>query len=358
MTNKIKNYAKEIESIPQEDYKKYRDHWDSLVHPTGSLGEIEEIGIKACAILGEIPQELNKKATVVMCNDNGIINSNISSSPKILTKLLAIQMAKGTTGVDALSEAAKADVVIVDLGIEDFEDFEGVINRRISNGTKNFLEEDAMTYEQALKSIEVGIEIAEELIQKGYKVLGTGELGMGNTTTSAAVIKGLTGASEKDVVGLGSGVDKTQLENKYKAVADGIKLRNPDINDPIDVLSKVGGYDIGAIAGVFLACGKHRIPGVIDGIISSAGALLAYRLNPNIAHYLFGSHIAIEKGAKVALDEIGIKGYLNCSMRLGEGSGCPLLFQVMDSSIYCMNHMTKFEETDIVNTLVNIRDKK
>lgn len=358
MTNRIENYAKDIEFIPKEDYKKYRDHWDSLVHPTGSLGEIEEIGIKTCAILGEIPKKLNKKATVVMCNDNGIINANISSSPKILTKLLAIQMAKGTTGVDALSEAANADVFVVDLGIEDFEGFDGVINRRISNGTKNFLEEDAMTYEEAIKSIEAGIEVAEDLIQKGYTVLGTGELGMGNTTTSAAVIKGLTGVSEKDVVGLGSGVDETQLDNKYKAVADGIRLRNPNKDDPIDVLAKVGGYDIGGIAGVFLACGKHKIPGVVDGIISAAGALLAYKLNPNISHYLFGSHIAMEKGAKVALDEMGIKGYLDCSMRLGEGSGCPLLFQIMDSSIYCMNHMTKFEETDIVNTLVNIRDKK
>lgn len=357
MTN-IQEYSDDIESISPETYKLYRDYWDSLVHPTGSLGEIEEIGIKISAILGEIPKKLEKKATVVMCNDNGIIDANISSSPKILTNLLAVQMAKGTTGVDALSESANADVVIVDLGIEDFKGFEGVIDRRISNGTKNFLEEDAMSYEQAMKSVEIGIEIAEDLIKEGYKVLGTGELGMGNTTTSAAVIKALTGASEHDVVGLGSGVDETQLENKYRAVSKGIELRNPNIEDPIDVLAKVGGYDIGAIAGLFLACGKNKIPGVIDGIISAAGALIAYKLNPNIAHYLFGSHIAIEKGAKIALDEMGLKGYLDCSMRLGEGSGCPLLYQIMDSSIYCMNHMTKFEETDIVNTLVNIRDKK
>lgn len=354
----IEKYSEDIESISPETYKFYRDYWDSLVHPTGSLGEIEKIGIKVSAILGEIPEKLEKKATVVMCNDNGIIDANISSSPKILTNLLAVQMAKGTTGVDALSESAKADVVIVDLGIEDFKGFEGVIDRRISNGTKNFLIEDAMSYEEAMKSIIVGIEIAEDLIKNGYKVLGTGELGMGNTTTSAAVIKALTGASEYDVVGLGAGVDETQLKNKYKAVSQGIQLRNPNVEDPIDVLSKVGGYDIGAIAGVFLACGKNKIPGVIDGIISAAGALIAYKLNPNIVHYLFGSHIAIEKGAKIALDEMGLKGYLDCSMRLGEGSGCPLLYQIMDSSIYCMNHMTKFEETDIVNTLVNIRDKK
>lgn len=354
----ILEYSKDIEKIDEAEYKKYRDHWDSLVHPTGSLGELEEIGIKLCSIYGEIPKSLGRKATLVMCNDNGIINANVSSSPKILTKLLAIQMAKGTTGVVALSESAQSDVYVFDLGIEDFSGFPGVIDKRISEGTKNFMEEDAMTREQAEQAIITGIELAEEYIKEGYKVLGTGELGMGNTTTSAAVIRALTGVSEKDVVGLGSGVDDIQLANKYRAVKEGVDSRNPNPKNPIEVLQKVGGYDIGAIAGVYLACGKHKIPGVIDGIISAAGALLAYKINENVKYYLFGSHIPKENGAKIATDAIGVRGYLDMSMRLGEGSGCPLMFQLMDSAIYCMNHMTKFEETDIVNTLVNIRDKK
>lgn len=354
----ILEYSKDIEKIDESEFKKYRDHWDSLVHPTGSLGEVEEIGIKLCGIYGKLPKRLGRKATLVMCNDNGIINANVSSSPKILTKLLAIQMAKGTTGVVALSESAQSDVYVVDLGIEDFSGYPGVIDRRISEGTKNFLEEDAMTRSQAEQAIITGIELAEELIEEGYKILGTGELGMGNTTTSAAVIRALTGVSEKDVVGLGSGVDDVQLANKYRAVKEGVDNRNPNPDDPIDVLQKVGGYDIGAIAGVYLACGKHKIPGVIDGIISAAGALLAYKINENVRDYLFGSHIPKESGAKIATDAIGVRGYLDMSMRLGEGSGCPLLFKIMDSSIYCMNHMTKFEETDIVNSLVNIRDKE
>lgn len=347
-----------IEKIEDIEIKKYRDYWDQLVHPTGSLGELEEIGIKISSILGEIPKKLEKKSTLVMCNDNGILEENISSSPRMLTNLLAVQMAKGTTGVDALSDEAKADVIVVDLGIEDFEGYKNVIDKRISNCTKNFMKEDAMTRDQALESIKIGFELAEDLIKKGYTVLGTGELGMGNTTTSAAVITALTNSSEKDIVGLGSGVDNIQLENKYRVVREGINLRNVDINDPIDVLQKIGGYDIGAICGVFLACGKYKIPGVIDGIISAAGALLAYRLNENVKYYLFGSHMPKENGAKVALNEMGLKGYLDLSMRLGEGSGCPLMYKLMDSSIYCMNYMTKFEETDIVNTLVNIRDNK
>lgn len=355
----IKEYIKDIKKIDKKELKKYRDHWDSLVHPTGSLGELEEIGIKLSSIYGKIPKRLNRKATLVMCNDNGILEENVSSSPKILTKLLAIQMAKGTTGVDALAESAKSDVFIFDLGIEDFTGFPGVIDRRISEGTKNFMKEDAMTRVEAETAILTGIEVAEKLIKTGnYKVLGTGELGMGNTTTSAAVISALTGASEKEVVGLGSGVDDKQLENKYRVVREGLKIRKVNPEDPIDVLQKVGGYDIGAMAGVYLACGKNKIPGVVDGIISAAGALVAYSLNKNVSHYLFGSHIAKEQGSKVALDKIGIRGYLDMSMRLGEGSGCPLMFKIMDSAIYCMNNMTKFEETDIVNTLVNIRDKE
>lgn len=354
----IKKLYENIEKIEDKELKKYRDHWDSLVHPTGSLGEIEEIGIKVASIFNKIPESLDKKAVLVMCNDNGILEENVSSSPRILTNLLAVQMGNGTTGVVALAHEAKADVVVVDLGIEDFPGDEKVLNRRITNGTKNFMVEDAMTRDQAIKSILIGYELAEEMIKNGYRVLGTGELGMGNTTTSAAVISALTGASEKEVVGLGSGVDNTQLDNKYRVVREGLKLRNVNSSDPIDVLAKVGGYDIGAIAGVFLACANNKIPGVIDGIISAAGALIAYSLNENVADYLFGSHIAKEAGARVALEKIGLKGYLDCAMRLGEGSGCPLLFKLIDSSIYCMNNMTRFAETDIVNTLVNIRDQK
>lgn len=355
---KIEELYKDIKPISKEDIKKYRDHWDSLVHPTGSLGEIEEIGIRVCSILGKLPKKLEKKAVAVMCSDNGIIEENISSSPKILTSLLATQMGNGTTGVDALAEEANSEVFVVDLGIEDYPGCENVINRRISNGTKNFMKEDAMTKKEAIESIKIGFNIAKDLIEKGYEVLGTGELGMGNTTTSAAVIKAITQGSEENIVGLGSGVDMTQFENKLRVVREGILLRNPDLNDPIDILAKVGGYDIGAIAGVFLACGKYKVPGVVDGIISAAGALIAFELNENVKDYLFGSHIPKENGANLAMEIIGIKGYLDCKMRLGEGSGCPLLFKLMDSSIYCMNHMTKFEDTNIVNTLVNIRDNK
>lgn len=354
----IKEFYTGIEAVKAEDLKKYRDYWDSLVHPTGSLGEIEEIGIKLCAILGELPKKIEKKAVLVFCNDNGIYEENISSSPRILTDLLAVQMGQNKTGVVALAEHANADVVVVDLGIEDFKGSKGVLDRRISNGTKNFMREDAMTRQEAIQAIKTGYDLACDYIKKGYKVLGTGELGMGNTTTSAAVIRGLTGVSEEEVVGLGSGVDNVQLANKLRVVRDSITVRNVDKDDALDVVSKVGGYDIAAMAGVYLACGKHKVAGVIDGLISSAGALVAYRLNENVKDYLFGSHIAKENGASVALKEIGIKGYLDCAMRLGEGSGCPLLFQLMDSSIYCMNNMVKFAETDIVNSLVNIRDKK
>ena len=358
MTYKIEELRAGIDPIPEADLKKYRGYWDSLVHPTGSLGQVEEVGIKLCGILGELPEKVSKKAVLVFCNDNGIYEENISSSPRILTDLLAVQMGENKTGVVALAENAGADVLVVDLGIEDFKGNEKVLNRRISNGTKNFMKEDAMTREEALEAISIGYDLACEYIEKGYKVLGTGELGMGNTTTSAAVIRGLTGISEEEVVGLGSGVTDEQLANKLRVVRDCLDLRNIDPADPLGVLAKVGGYDIGAMAGVYLACAKHKVAGVIDGLISSAGALVAYKLNENVKDYLFASHIAKEAGSKFALDQMGLRGYFDLEMRLGEGSGCPLLFRLLDDSLYCMNNMVKFDQTDIINCLVNIRDKK
>lgn len=346
-----------IEALEEAEIKRYRDYWDQLVHPTGSLGELEEIGIRASAILGEVPEKLEKKAMVVFCNDNGILEENVSSSPRILTKLLAETMASKCTGVNSLARTAGADVIVVDLGIEDFEDFPGVLNRRISNGTKNFMIEDAMSLEEVEKAIQVGYDIATDLIQKGYKVLGAGELGMGNTTTSAAVISLLLDRDADEVVGLGSGVDDQQFKNKVNVVKSAEKIRRVDKNDPIDVLRKVGGYDIAAMVGLYLACAENRIIGVVDGIIGAAAALVTNRINKNSTDYLFGSHIAKEKGARFALEDIGLRAYLDMSMRLGEGSGCPLFFLLLDSSIDCMNQMTKFEETDIINTLVNIRDK-
>ncbi|MDO5027647.1 MAG: nicotinate-nucleotide--dimethylbenzimidazole phosphoribosyltransferase [Bacillota bacterium] len=358
MTFKLDQMTTGIEPIEAEAFKKFRDYWDSLVHPTGSLGELEEVGIKFCAILDQLPEKVDKKAVLVFCNDNGVYEEDISSSPRILTDLLAVQMGENKTGVVALAENAGADVVVVDLGIENFKGSPKVLNRRISNGTKNFMKEDAMTRDQALEAISIGYELASQYIEAGYKVLGTGELGMGNTTTSAAVIRALTGVSEEAVVGLGSGVTDAQLANKLRVVRDCVQVRGTDPADPLGVLAKVGGYDIGAMAGVYLACGQHKVAGVIDGLISSAGALLAYALNENVKYYLFGSHIAKESGAKVALDAMDLKGYFDLAMRLGEGSGCPLLFRLLDDSLYCMNNMVKFDQTDIINTLVNIRDQK
>lgn len=355
--NIIKEKLDNIESVSSERIEYFRQYWDGLVHPTGSLGDLEEIGIKLSAIYGEVPQSLEKKVTLVMCADNGIIEENISSSPKILTQLLALEMVDGVTGVNALSKAAKADVKVVDLGIENFEGHTFIIDRRISNGTKNLMQEDAMSYDQALESIQIGIDLGEEMIKKGYSVLGTGELGMGNTTTSALMIKSLTQAPTDQVLGLGSGVDAQQLANKRKVVDQAMFIRQPDTEDPIDILAKLGGYDIGAIAGVFIAGAAHRIPVVIDGIISAAGALLAYSLQAHCKDYMFPSHIAKENGNKVAIEAMGLKGYLDLGMRLGEGSGCPLFFQVMDASLACMNQMSKFEDTTIQNTLVNIRDQ-
>lgn len=346
----------EIRAVDKSYEKIARNHWDNLTHPTGSLGELEEISIKLAMIKGEIPQSYDKRAIMVMCADNGVWEEDISSSPKELTYLLAEAMAKGQTGVSALAKDAKSEVFVIDLGIEDYLGYPSVYNRRVRNSTGNFAKEPAMSKEEAIKAIEVGIEFTDNLVGEGYDLFGVGELGMGNTTTSAAVIALLTGSSEKEVVGLGSGVDSKQLANKYSVVRKAIGSKNISKKDPLDVLAKVGGLDIAGIVGVFLSAGKNKVPVVVDGITTAAAALIACQLKAEVKDYILASHIPKEKGARLAFNYLGIRAYLDLNMRLGEGSGCPLMFKLIDSAVYAMNHMAPFSQTNIKNVLVNLRD--
>lgn len=355
--DKINHRLDQIKPIDQEDYDKYEAHWDSLVHPTGALGDIELLTIRLCSIYKDLPQEIGKKDLLVFCADNGILEEDVSSSPEILTKLLAEEMATTKIGANALMDRTGGHVHVVDLGIKDYTGHEDIIDRRIMNGTNNFLKEDALGIENTLKAIHAGIDLADDLIDSGSRIIGIGELGMGNTTTSAAVIKALTGKEAKEVVGPGSGVNPDQYQKKLRAVDTCIDLRQVDVADSIDIASKLGGLDICAMLGVIIACASRRIPVVLDGIITIAGASLCYNMNKDVKDYIFTSHKPHEPGAKTGLDYIGHKGYFDLSMRLGEGAGTSLMMSLLDDGLYMMNNMTKFDQTDIRNTLYNIRDE-
>lgn len=345
--------------ITPKDYKseeKAMNYIDSLAKPIGSLGTLEHIAAKMAGITGKVHNKMDKRNIVVMCADNGVVDEGVSSCPKSLTALLTENLTRNFTGVTILSEFTKTDVSVVDIGVDATFNNPLIINKKIDMGTKNMSKEPAMSYEQAVSAIEAGIEVVDDLCSKGYDIFGTGEMGIGNTTTSAAVLSALSGLSPDITSGKGAGLTEEQFLNKKRVIAEAIELNKPDSNNPVDVISKVGGFDIAGMCGCFLGAAKNKKPIVIDGFISSAAALCAVRLNKDVKDYLFASHLSEEPGAMYMMKEIGLEPMFNFHMRLGEGSGCPLAFQIIDSALYIMNNMATFEKATIKSdNLIDIR---
>lgn len=332
---------------------------DGLTKPIGSLGELEEIAAKMSGITGKTHNKINKKSVVIMCSDNGVCEEGVSNCPPEFTATVTNNFTRGITGVCVLSQFVNSDVTPVDVGIKSDINNPKVINKKVAYGTKNIAKEAAMTREQAIQAIEAGIEVVDNLVKDGYDLLGTGEMGVGNTTTSAAVLCALSDFQVDVVVGKGSGLTEEQFVNKKMVVQRALDINKPDKNDPIDVLSKVGGFDIAGICGCFLGAAKNRVPIVIDGFISSAAAVCACRLNPSVKDFLFPSHLSAEPGAAYMMEELGLSPMLNLRMRLGEGSGCPLAFSIIEAALHAMNNMATYEEAALNRSVyVDIREKK
>jgi nicotinate-nucleotide--dimethylbenzimidazole phosphoribosyltransferase len=340
----FKNTVKSIEPINKEAMKEAWNRIDSLTKPIGSLGEIENIIAKMAGITGKVHNKINKKNVVIMCGDNGVVEEGVSNCPKSVTATVTNNFTREITGVYVLSKFARSDITIVDVGVDAEINNPKIINRKIAYGTKNMMKGPAMTKEQTIKAIEVGIEIIDDLVIKGYDLFGTGEMGVGNTATSAAILSVLSGLEVDMAVGKGSGITEEQYITKKRVVKKAIEINNPDKEDVIDVLSKVGGFDIAGICGCFLSAAKNRVPIVIDGFISGVAALCAYKINPLVKEYIFASHLSAEPGAAFAMQEIGLKPMLNLNMRLGEGSGCPLAFNIIEAALFTMDNMGTFEE--------------
>lgn len=347
-----------IEPSNKETIKIVRAKWDGLVKPIGSLGTLEEVAIKIAGITGNVKNSIDKKAIAVMASDNGVVDEGVASAPQVFTRVLTEAMANNICGVSTLAKFTNTDITIVDIGLKGELNNPKVLNRKIANGTKNFTKEPAMTYEEAIKSIEIGIEIGDQLCRAGYDILGTGELGIGNTTTSAAVLRVFADLDLDSISGKGAGLTNEQLDHKKEVILKGIELNKPNKEDPIDVLAKVGGFDIGGMCGLYLSAAKNRKPIIIDGYISSVAALCAVKLNPLVKDFLISSHLSGEPGAKYVLNELGLKPMLDMGMRLGEGSGVPLAYQIIEAALYTQENMGTFEEASINSTvLVNIREE-
>ncbi|OPZ86628.1 MAG: Nicotinate-nucleotide--dimethylbenzimidazole phosphoribosyltransferase [Firmicutes bacterium ADurb.Bin419] len=320
---------------------------DNLTKPIGSLGKLEEVVKRIVGITGNLYPKVDKKTIVIMCADNGVVEEGVSSCPKSVTSSVTRNFTKGITAVNVLSRCAKADVAVVDIGVDDDIICNGVLSRKIRKGTWNIAKGPAMERKEAIKAIETGIEVVKELSEKGINLLGTGEMGVGNTTTSSAVSSVLTGVDVEVMSGRGAGLTNEALMNKIKVIKRAIEINKPDPKDPVDVLAKVGGFDIAGLVGCFIGAARYRIPILIDGFISATAALCAVSIKPEVRNYIFPSHGSAEPGSKKVLEALEMEPFLNLDMRVGEGTGAAIAFQLIDCAFAAYTQMGTFDDAKI-----------
>ncbi len=343
----LKKFISEIEGADGEAAVRARAYTDALAAPPGSLGKLYEAAWKLAGITGRVKNEVRNRRIIVLCADNGVVVEGVSSAPQSVTVSQAVNMTKRLTGMSCLARHFGVDVQVVDMGIKADYDCPEIVDRRIARGTGNIYREPAMTRDMAVRAILDGIYLAKQAKDEGVDVIGVGEMGIGNTTTSSAVLAALTGCGAEEVTGRGGGITDESFSKKKAVIDHALKELKPDREDVPDVLSKVGGFDLAAMCGVFLGAARYRLPAVIDGFISVVAALCACRLNPRCSDFMFPSHVSVEKGYMMAVNEIGLSPWLDLNMRLGEGSGCPLAFQILEASCALMNEMASFDGAGI-----------
>lgn len=323
-----------------------KQHWDGLGKPLGSLGRLEKALIRIAGIQRTGDVHIDRKALVIMCADNGVVEEGVTQCGQEVTATVAENFLDEKSCVAIMCRRAGTKICPVDIGIA--VDTPRVEKRKIAYGTKNMAKEPAMTREQAVAAIEVGIAKAEELHAQGYEMLATGEMGIGNTTTSSAMTAVYLGLDVETVTGRGAGLSSHGLQRKIHAIKQAIAVNQPDPEDPLDVLAKVGGLDIAGMCGLFLGGAAQQMPVVMDGFISQVAALTAVRLVPECADYILASHVSEEPGANILLKALEKDAFLTCGMRLGEGSGAVALFPILDFASDIYHKMSTFVQADIV----------
>ncbi|MBC7960681.1 MAG: nicotinate-nucleotide--dimethylbenzimidazole phosphoribosyltransferase [Vallitaleaceae bacterium] len=332
---------------------------DSLAKPLGSLGKLESIAAQVAGIQGSSRPQIHKKCTIIMASDHGICAEGIACAPQEVTVIQTVNMLKNLTGICAISNSNGADIKVVDIGVKVDIHHPGIVQRKIRYGTANFAKGPAMERAEAIEGLEVGIAMVRDLVEEGYDLLGTGEMGIGNTSCSSAVYMAFTGSSAEKAVGKGGGITEETFKLKKKVIAEAVAFNNPDPEDPIDVIAKVGGLDLVGMAGCFIGAAYYKVPIVIDGFISAAAALVAYRLNPKVREYMIPSHMSAEPGYIHIMEEIGLEPLFHLNMRLGEGTGCPIAFSIIETALGVLNNMATFEQAMMQeNHLVDIRKEE
>lgn len=344
MQKELDALVREVLPLDRSAMTAAEEYQARLAKPPGSLGRLEEISIQLAGITGHVHNALNKKQLLVFAADNGVVAEGVSSAPQSVTKQQTINLMRGKTGAAVLAKHFGCGLTVCDVGVNADIYESAVLNRKIAYGTQNICTGPAMTREQTLQAILTGAEIARTV---DADVIGVGEMGIGNTTTSSAVLAVLLGADVEAVTGRGGGITEESFRKKKAVIRTAIEVNRPDRDDVVGVLSKVGGFDLAAMCGAFLGAAAARRPAVIDGLISAAAALCAVRLCPNVRGYLVPSHASFEIGYRLAMEAMDLRPLFDLGMRLGEGSGCPLAFQVLDAACAVINAMATFDEAGI-----------
>ena len=348
MGDSLSRTLKQIKPLDRKAMEAARARQDELTKPKGSLGRLEELSIEIAGIKSQAIAGFEHKAIIIMAADHGVVNEGVTLYPQEVTAQMVSNFLNGGAGINVLARFVGAHVVVVDMGIaSDFPPRSDFICRKIAYGTKNMAQQAAMTPNEAVSSIEAGIEIVEAEIAKGLDIVGTGDMGIGNTTASSAICAAITGEPVEKVAGRGTGLDNEQLTHKVRVIEKALALNKPNPQDPIDVLAKVGGFEIGGLAGVMLGAAAHHIPVVIDGFISGAAALIATKLSPRLKDYLIAAHLSAESGHKVLLEYLGLTPLLSLEMRLGEGTGAALGMAIVEAAVKTLAEMATFSEAGV-----------
>ncbi|RJR20800.1 MAG: nicotinate-nucleotide--dimethylbenzimidazole phosphoribosyltransferase [Desulfobacteraceae bacterium] len=351
----LKTVIEGIEPVSQEWRLKVRDYLNNLAIPQGSLGELLTLAEQLAAIKRTLKPSVKRKIVVTMAGDHGVVEEGVSAFPREVTSQMVANFASGGAAINVLSEAAGARVIVVDMGVAaDLNEMVSngkVLSYKVDYGTRNMTEGPAMSREQARKALEAGIDIAGKLVQEGADLLATGDMGIGNTTSSSAILAALSGRPVGEVTGRGTGISNEALENKIRVIQKALDVNRPDASDPVDVLAKVGGFEIGGIAGLILGAAYHQVPVMVDGFISSAGALLAKHLAPDSVQYMIAAHRSQEYGHGFMLEKLGLKPLLNLNLCLGEGTGAALAINVVEAAAQVIGKMLTFEDAGVSRNL-------
>ena len=361
------NDIEELGDLDREAMTLAEERQEQLAKPTGALGDLEDMTIRLAGITGKVKNNMKKQAVAIFSADNGVCEEGVASAPQSVTFSQTINFTRGLTGVSSMAKYWGIDLLVCDMGVKmdlpeelltdcmteaDCLSCDGsvcsnslakkIVNRRLGRGTENLAKGPAMTGEQALKALFTGVEAAETLKCLGYDVFGVGEMGIGNTTTSACVLAALTGKKAADVVGRGGGLTDEGLNMKLRIVDEAAdRVRGCEV---LRILQEVGGFDICAMVGAYLGAARYKMPVVIDGYISAVAALAAAKIQPKCVNYMFASHRSKEPGYVIAMEELGVKPIFDLGMRLGEGSGCPITFKILETACATMNGMATYAE--------------